>query len=289
MKCLIPSKKTLLAGSLLLVMLGVLVGGWGGYRHFAPVSAAKGWHYRVFKDAIDGVSALAIMGDGSLYFTQEFGNEKGTLLRLEADGSVCCALNQLSKPDGLATFRSNLLISQEGGHRPLLILNGTDTSPLFWAENLEGIASDETFIYAVEDLPQGRLLQFDPVNDQLKVLRSGLHEPEGLCITPDGHLFYTEKGLGTVKQWNPHDPDRIVLAGLNQPGFVCWSEAGLWITEDATHGARLLLIKNNGTLQVILKHLRSAQTLLPLDNGHYLLAEQGRDRILEIIPAEVKK
>jgi hypothetical protein len=34
--------------------------------------------------------------------------------------------------------------------------------------------------------------------------------------------------------------------------------------------------------QVVLSHLRSAQTVLALEPGHLLVAEQGRNRILEI-------
>lgn len=63
--------------------------------------------------------------------------------------------------------------------------------------------------------------------------------------------------------------------------LLCDSE-GLWITEDSTHNARALLLPPDGPLQVIVRRLRSAQSLLPIGPGRYLLAEQGRDRILEI-------
>jgi hypothetical protein len=44
----------------------------------------------------------------------------------------------------------------------------------------------------------------------------------------------------------------------------------------------VLLLDTGGKLQVILTHLRSAQTLIPLAAGSYLLAEQGRKRILKL-------
>ncbi|UTN83656.1 hypothetical protein NMC41_16620 [Pseudomonas aeruginosa] len=43
-----------------------------------------------------------------------------------------------------------------------------------------------------------------------------------------------------------------------------------------------MLLPPEGPLQVIVRRLRSAQSLLPIGPGRYLLAEQGRDRILEI-------
>ena len=92
----------------------------------------------------------------------------------------------------------------------------------------------------------------------------------------------TEKRKGWVKQWQAKGPDIIVADGLNAPGFVQCTSDGLWITEDATHLARVLLLDTGGKLQVILTHLRSAQTLIPLAAGSYLLAEQGRKRILKL-------
>jgi hypothetical protein len=46
--------------------------------------------------------------------------------------------------------------------------------------------------------------------------------------------------------------------------------------------ARLLFLDKEGKDHVIVSHLRSAQTLLQLSDGSFLLAEQGRNRILKI-------
>lgn len=76
--------------------------------------------------------------------------------------------------------------------------------------------------------------------------------------------------------------DEVVLNGLNAPSFLLCDSEGLWITEDSTHNARALLLPPDGPLQVIVRRLRSAQSLPYIGPGRYLLAEQGRDRILEI-------
>jgi hypothetical protein len=73
-----------------------------------------------------------------------------------------------------------------------------------------------------------------------------------------------------------------VLTGLNQPGYLLCNAEGLWITEDATHLARLLRLAPDGQLHTVLSHLRSAQTLIETRPGHYLLAEQGRNRVLSL-------
>ena len=86
-----------------------------------------------------------------------------------------------------------------------------------------------------------------------------------------------------MKRWRPDGGDELVLGSLNAPGFLMCDDEGLWVTEDATHRARLLLLDHRGgSVQVILRHLRSAQTVLSLAPGRLWIAEQGRGRILEV-------
>jgi len=61
-------------------------------------------------------------------------------------------------------------------------------------------------------------------------------------------------------------------------------QRGLWISEDSTHRARLLLLDNLSRLQTILSFLKAPQMVARTPRGTYLLAEGGRNRILEITP-----
>ncbi|MBM7059266.1 hypothetical protein JQX08_00965 [Pseudomonas sp. UL073] len=267
------------------LLAALLVGGLAvpAWRHLFPVTAAAGWDYRVYQQGISRVSALALDGKGGLYVSQEALDGRGTILLLAADGQRREVLGGLSKPDGQAMFRGGLVTGQEEGPGPVLWLHDGQRSVLFQADSVEGIAADGRYVYAIEDKTSGgRLLRYDADSGTLEVLRSGLIEGEGVSLCDDGRLFYVEKAKGWVKQWQANGVDRLVVDGLNQPGFVQCTADGLWITEDATHMARLLLVDPTGRLQVILRHLRSAQTIIPVDSSRYLVAEQGRDRILEI-------
>ncbi len=170
-----------------------------------------------------------------------------------------------------------------------------EATRLFNAIDAEGVASDGYRLYVVEDRGgQGRLLRYDPNGDPngdsnegpdqgaLTALRDGLDEAEGIAVCPNGKLYTVEKSRGSVRLMISDGTDQDVVTGLNRPGFVACGPEGLWITEDATHGARLLLLDQQSKLQVILTHLRAPQTLLAIAPNRYLLAEQGRDRILEI-------
>lgn len=271
--------RRLLACCLVLLVPGLAYPAW---RHFYPAISSPGWEYRAVQTGIDRVSALALDAQGRLYISQEFADGKGTILRQNSDGSLSGVLNGLSKPDGLALFASGVAVSQEGGAQPLLLLQGDQAKPLFVSDNVEGIVSDGHYLYLIEDKQQGRLLRYDPSNGEVVTLRAGLDEGEAVTVCADGRLFYSEKNKGWVKQWQPSGEDSLVQANLNQPGFLLCSADGLWISEDSTHMARLLLLDTAGQLQVVMQHLRSAQTIIALAPGRYLLAEQGRKRILEL-------
>lgn len=261
----------------------IIVGvGYPAWRHFYPVTTAKGWVYEVFHSGIPMVRALAVDDQNAVFVSQELSNKKGKILRLTKDGSTSEVLTGLSKPDGQVMFRGGLVTGQEGGTLPVLWLHDGKAEALFEADNVEGIATDGHALFAIEDKTPGRLLRYDLETHELSVLREGLDEGEGISICQDGRVFYTEKAKGWVKQWKPEGIDTIVAKGLKAPGFVQCTEDGLWITEDVTHMARLLLLDSSGNLQVILDHLRAAQTIIQLDADRYLLAEQGRNRILEL-------
>lgn len=264
----------------LAVLAALLVMAW---RHLYPVTAAHDWSVAEFRTGIPRVSALALDGQGGLYVSQEKLDAKGDILHFDAAGRATTVMHGLSKPDGQVMFRGGLVTGQEEGPGPVLWLHDGQRQVLFEADSVEGVATDGRYLYAIEDKQEGgRLLRFDPDSRELKVLRDGLLEGEGVTLCADGQLYFVEKARGWLKQWRPDGNDRLVADGLNQPGFVQCTADGLWVTEDATHMARLLLIEPNGRQHVVLRHLRSAQTIVPLDADRYLVAEQGRNRILEI-------
>ncbi|WP_375738561.1 hypothetical protein [Pseudomonas boanensis] len=269
-----------MAGASVLLLGFTTVPAW---RHLYPASAAPGWSMQVRFDAIERVSALAPDGRGGLYVSQEFDDSKGRILRLGVNGDSKAVETGLSKPDGMVPYRGGVVFSQEGGEQPVYWMNDHGIQQLLSGANIEGVATDGHFLYAIEDLKSdGRLLRYNPESGATETLRSGLEEAEAVTACPDGRLFYSEKKRGQIKQLLPDGNDRIVLDGLNAPGFLLCNREGLWVTEDTTHMARLLLMDSQGHVHEILTHLRSAQTLVETAPGLYLLAEQGRDRVLEL-------
>lgn len=254
-----------------------------GWRHLYPVVAETDWRYTVFLDGIEKVSAIAFEADGALLLSEELQNGAGRILRYRADGSIEPVAIGLSKPDGMVSYRGGVVFSQEQGDHPVLWRTPERTVELFSGHNIEGLANDGQYLYAIEDRHgDGRLLRYDPTRNSTVTLRAGLDQAEAITACPDGRLFYSEKGKETVIQMHAEGHDSVVLTGLNQPGYLLCNGEGLWITEDATHMARLLRLAPDGQLHTVLAHLRSAQSLIETSPGHYLLAEQGRNRVLSL-------
>lgn len=266
-----------------LLLLGLGASSFLTWQHYYPVQAEDGWSFKVFLDDIPKVSAMVVDRQGNLYISQEFNTQKGGVFRLQADGTRQNIMTGLSKPDGLVLFQDGVAAGQEGGKHQLLWWKEGKIDQLFEGNSIEGLASDGRHLFAVEDVKQhGRLLKYDPETKETTTLRDGLDEPEGITICPDGNVFYTEKKQGWIKRYRPGGSDEIAVRSLHAPSFLMCNNEGLWITEDLTHGARLLRLDASGATHIILKNLRSAQTIISIAPGHFLIAEQGRGRILEL-------
>ncbi|OWJ91151.1 hypothetical protein B6S59_25620 [Pseudomonas sp. A46] len=270
----------LLTAFALLLLLGAGIPAW---HHLYPASASEGWRYKLFLDDIERVSALLPDGRGGLYISQELQDGKGRILHAGPGDRRHAVESGLSKPDGMVRYRGGVAFSQEQGEHPVLWMNDLGTRQLFSADSVEGLASDGHFLYAIEDRHgDGRLLRYDPETDSITTLRSGLDEAEAIASCPDGRMYYSEKTFGHVRELHADGRDPVVLDGLREPGFLLCNQDGLWVTEDATHMARVLLLSPQGRLSTVLSHLRSPQTIVEISPGRYLVAEQGRNRVLEL-------
>jgi hypothetical protein len=75
-----------------------------------------------------------------------------------------------------------------------------------------------------------------------------------------------------------------VVEGLRHPTFLMCDQRGLWISEDNTHRARLLRVDADGSQHVVLTFLKAPQSIIADGKGGYLLAEGGRNRVLQLTP-----
>ncbi|AJE22555.1 Hypothetical protein Achr_31460 [Azotobacter chroococcum NCIMB 8003] len=268
-----------------LVLFAVL--GFMAWQHFYPVRAAVSWQYEVAHSQVARASALLQDGQGNLLVAEELKGGQGRILSIDARGKRDVLFSGLHKPDGLVHFQGGIAFSQEGGTHPVQWLFQGQVHSLFEGTNVQGLEADGPHLYAIEDRKRnGRLFRYDATTREISILRANLDEAESIATCPDGRKFYTEKAKGIVRQLADDGSDPIYLGQLNEPSFLKCDARGLWISEDATHLARLLLLTPQGRLEVVLSHLRAPQALLATGADSYLLAEGGRDRVLEIRRSE---
>nr|WP_314526012.1 hypothetical protein [uncultured Pseudomonas sp.] len=259
--------------------------GFFAWQSFYPVSAARGWSVQVLHRDVPKAASLMPLADGSLMVSQELDDAKGSIVRILKDGTREVVVGSLSKPDGLFATRGGWVFSQESTDLPVSFLKDGVVTELFRGESVQGLWDDGDYLYAIEDRkPFGRLLRYRWSDQSLTVLRDQLQEGESIVRCTDGRMLYTEKKKGVVRELTEDGNDPVVLAGLNKPTFLMCDERGLWVNEDSTHRARLLLIDKQGHQRTILSFLKAPQSIVPTGRGTYLLAEGGRDRVLELVP-----
>lgn len=272
-----------LLGLGLLLVLATL--GFFAWQSFFPVQAATAWRYQVIHRDVAKAASLMPMPDGSLMVSQELDDGKGSIVRILPDGTREVVVANLSKPDGMIATRGGWVFSQEASGSPVSFLKDGTVTELFKGEYVQGLWEDGDNLYAIEDRKEhGRILRYHWPDQTLSVVRDQLNEGESITRCTDGRLLYTEKKKGVIRELTDDGADPAVLTGLNKPTFLMCDARGLWINEDSTHRARLLLVDPQGKQQTILSFLKAPQSIVPTDKGTYLLAEGGRNRVLELIP-----
>lgn len=176
-----------------------------------------------------------------LLVSRELDDGRSSILKITAQGDRVVVVDGLSEPDGM--------VAVEG-------------------ESVQGLWNDGDYLYAIEDRRgNGRLMRYAWHSGQLDVLRSGLTETEGLTRCHDGRLLYTQKGEGKVRALSDDGNDPVVVQGLRNPTFLLCDQRGLWISEDSTHRARLLLIDAQGLRQTMLSFLKAPQAIVADGKG----------------------
>lgn len=259
--------------------------GFFAWQSFYPVNAAAGWSVQVVHRDVAKAASLMPLSDGSLVVSQELDKGKGSIVRIHPDGSREVLVADLSKPDGIVPTRGGWVFSQESDGLPVSFYKDGAVTELFKGDSVQGLWVEGDDLYAIEDRkPAGRLLRYRWSDQSLTVLRDQVQEGEAIVRCTDGRLLYNEKKKGVVRELTADGSDPVVLSNLNQPTFLMCDERGLWVNEDATHRARLLLIDKQGRQKTILSFLKAPQSIVPTGHGTYLLAEGGRSRVLELTP-----
>lgn len=276
-------------GLLPLLIVGGMLAGTGVASRAAdatatPVTAAKGWRFRVRNENLPAVDNIVVAPDGSIYVTRELARGEGEVVQLTEQGTKVL-LADLNRPDGLfLQGRRWLYVTEEVAEGRIieLDLKTGKQREVVRLNNPEGIvAFPNGELLVTEDRVNGRIVRVLR-NGVVEVVTSGLNRPEGLAMMRDGTLVVAETATGRVMAWREGEMT-VLVEDLDEPDQVRIAPDGaLWITEDAEPGR--LLRFSNGSVQTILSGLMAPQGVAFTARGEILVAEQRRGRILAITP-----
>lgn len=245
---------------------------------------AAGWRLIVHATELPAVDNIVLAPDGSLYVTLERRAPHGRLVRVH-QGKSEVLLDGLDRADGLFLNGDTLYITEEVPNGRLIEyrIASDKHRELARVDMGEGIdVLPDGALVVSEDKPGGRVLRLDR-NGELTVLAADLRRPEGLCVDADGVIYVAETGRGRVLALRPDGTQREWVSGLNEPDQIeCAPDGALWISEDQPAGRLLRYLA--GDLQIIASQLHEPQGIALAPDGSVYLAEQGRGRILKLIP-----
>jgi sugar lactone lactonase YvrE len=78
----------------------------------------------------------------------------------------------------------------------------------------------------------GQVHSYDPVRKAGRQRASGLSEPFGICVGPDGEVVVAESGAGRVLRINAEDTVTVLAEELDHPLGVVVYEGSCYVTED---------------------------------------------------------
>ena len=247
-----------------------------------PPILAKGLKYEVFADDLEDVSALAFDRNGDLYATLEKTRGRGRVVHIR-QGLIRTVLDGLDKPDGMLLRGDTLYITGETGDHGLIVYESGKVRYVDHLSGTEGIASaGEEKILVVEDRKQdGRLLRVNPSTGEVEILLEGLKQPESVCQSPEGRIYFVEKALHNLSVY-ADGQHTAAVTGLESPAFLnCLADGSILITEDRTNFGRLLRYREGG-IEVLARNLRAPQTVAIGADGAFYVSEQRKNRILKI-------
>lgn len=150
---------------------------------------------------------------GHLIFSDVF---RGTVSRLNADGSVTVLVSGLAEPEGLVFLPDGTLIIAEQQTNRILAFSPTTSSltvlrvlpgrptGLHCKDGVDGIALDQTTnTLIIPDSPTGAVYRMSLDGAKLTLLAAGIPRPVGAAVDPQGNIYVADECGGALWKITP--------------------------------------------------------------------------------------
>ncbi|MFE9009288.1 hypothetical protein ACFYOY_45665 [Streptomyces sp. NPDC007875] len=163
--------------------------------------------------------------------------------------------------------------SGEDGDEP-----GVVTHELMYA--VHNVTADDGLLHLTSQL--GDVRTHDPVNKTTRVRATGLDQPTGIAVAPDGSLVVAETGAGRILRIDDTDTVSVLAQGLDHPLDVAFDGEQRCYVSDDRRGAVLRL--EDGEAVVVADGLGAPQGLAA-SGDELFTVEVAHRRLRAISPA----
>lgn len=161
----------------------------------------------------------------------------------------------------------------EAGDEP-----GVVTHELMYA--VHNVTADDGLLHLTSQL--GDVRTHDPVNKTMRVRATGLDQPTGIAVAPDGSLVVAETGAGRILRIDDTDAVSVLAEGLDHPLDVAFDGERRCYVSDDRRGAVLRL--EDGAAVVVADGLGAPQGLA-VRGAELFTVEVAHRRLRAISPA----
>ncbi|WP_406437123.1 hypothetical protein OHB14_60095 [Streptomyces sp. NBC_01613] len=147
---------------------------------------------------------------------------------------------------------------------------------------VHGVTADDGLLHVTSQF--GEVRTEDPAHDTARVRATGLNEPGGLAVAPDGSLVVAESGAGRVVRIDETDTLTVLAEGLTHPVDVAFDDTTCYVSDDRL-GAVLRI--DAGEAVTVADGLGAPQGLAVLDDELFTIeVEHRRLRAISLITGE---
>nr|WP_161562584.1 hypothetical protein [Streptomyces antimycoticus] len=155
---------------------------------------------------------------------------------------------------------------------------GVVTHELMYA--VHNVTADDGLLHLTSQL--GDVRTHDPVNKRTRARATGLDQPTGIAVAPDGSLVVAETGAGRILRIDDTDTVSVLAEGLDHPLDVAFDREGRCYVSDDRRGAVLRL--EDGVAVVVADGLGAPQGLA-VRGDELFTVEVAHRRLRAISPA----
>ncbi|AJZ84502.1 MULTISPECIES: NHL repeat-containing protein [Streptomyces] len=155
---------------------------------------------------------------------------------------------------------------------------GVVTHELMYA--VHNVTADDGLLHLTSQLGDART--HDPVDGSTRVRATGLDQPTGIAVAPDGSLVVAETGAGRILRIDDTDTVSVLAEGLDHPLDVAFDREGRCYVSDDRRGAVLRL--EDGVAVVVADGLGAPQGLV-VRGDELFTVEVAHRRLRAISPA----